>query len=219
MVRSSLGAVFVIGICVLGVAQVDAGNKCVCEEAGLIGAAYGACNRYCEVLNCDAPNPDGSANACNRVMDRFFELTGDLPPCEPVCPCAEGWLHPEFVPEGEVAASCYIQKTDFGVLIDFSVEGSPDENGNPPVSFAAVDIFDDEEERFHRVGCFSERYENPEADSSEDSGGFEMVSGFAEKSLRFNRQQRRIFKSCRSIVKRLIKKTGAECEIADLRTE
>ncbi len=223
MVRSSLGIGCVIAICVLGVVQVDAGNggnqKCVCEEAGLVGAAFGACNRYCEDLNCDAPNPNGSANACNRVLDRFFDLTGELPPCEPLCPCAGGWLDSDFIPEGEVAASCSVEITDNGKRMELLVEGSEDGSGNAPLSVAAVDIFDDEDFGYYRVGCASEHYEGGQFEPSEDSGSFEMASDFNEKTEYFNRQQRRIFKSCKAVFKRTVKRTGVECEVFDLREE
>lgn len=223
MVRFYFKVAVVLGVCLLGSFGVEANDRghqqCVCDEAGLVGSAYGACNRYCEALDCDAVNPNGSANACNKALDRFFDLTGELPPCEPVCPCATGWMNPEFVPEGEVSASCYIEISDIGKFIDFSVVGAPDGTGFAPASFGTTDFVDDEEGRFHRVGCFSERYESPGSGPSEDSGFFQMESGFAEEGLRVKRQQRQIFKSCTSILKRLVKKTGAECEVVDFRTE
>ena len=223
MVRSNLNIILLIGICVFGVTRVDAGNggnrQCICDEANLVGAAYGACNRYCEALDCDAPNPIGSANACDRAMDRFFELTGDLPPCEPLCPCAEGWLNPEFIPDGEVVASCYGEFTENGTFYELVLEGVPDENGNTPLSVAAADIFDDDVFGYHRVGCFSERYENLGAEASDDSGVFEMQSSFREESARIDRQQRRIFKSCKSVLEQIIEKIDAECEVVDNRGE
>ncbi len=61
----------------------------VCTAAGLVGAAWGLCNAYCEALDCDSDDPKASAKACSRVRANFQRTTGgDELPCEAVCPCS-----------------------------------------------------------------------------------------------------------------------------------
>ena len=53
-----------------------------CE--GQVGSAFGLCNAYCEAMDCDSDDPQASDIACDKVMDRFEQATGSLPPCESV---------------------------------------------------------------------------------------------------------------------------------------
>lgn len=53
------------------------------------GAAHGLCVAYCEAMDCDGQSPNASVNACTGVAERFFQITGELPPCERICPCWE----------------------------------------------------------------------------------------------------------------------------------
>ena len=54
----------------------------VCEAAGLSGQSYGLCNAYCEAMDCDAAEPQASANACDRVYAKIEAATGGgFPPC------------------------------------------------------------------------------------------------------------------------------------------
>ncbi|MDP2316956.1 MAG: hypothetical protein Q8P41_28950 [Pseudomonadota bacterium] len=50
----------------------------VCDDYS--GAAGGICVAYCEATDCDA-DPNASETACDRLYDRFVDLTGDEPPC------------------------------------------------------------------------------------------------------------------------------------------
>jgi hypothetical protein len=65
-------------------AQTDDGEtpavEAVCE--GQVGAAYGLCNAYCEAMDCDSNAPQASANACNKVLSKFMNITGNDLPCE-----------------------------------------------------------------------------------------------------------------------------------------
>ena len=46
------------------------------------GAAFGLCNAFCEAMDCDSDQPQASDQACERVLDRFYQITGsDIPPC------------------------------------------------------------------------------------------------------------------------------------------
>lgn len=63
------------------------------------GAAYGMCNAYCEAMDCELANdgdpltaPSASAAACDKVANRFQQLTGRELPCETSCPCASDLL-------------------------------------------------------------------------------------------------------------------------------
>lgn len=52
--------------------------EAVCDDYS--GAAYGTCVAYCEATDCDA-DPHASERACDRLYDRFVDLTGEEPPC------------------------------------------------------------------------------------------------------------------------------------------
>jgi hypothetical protein len=56
---------------------------------GQSGAAYGLCTSFCEAMDCDSTAPAASPTACNKVYDKFLQLTGAAPPCS--CPCSAGW--------------------------------------------------------------------------------------------------------------------------------
>lgn len=63
----------------------------VCD--GQVGAAFGLCNAYCEAMDCDYITPQASEKACTRVLDRFVQLTGDVPPCDAVAAfCGDGYM-------------------------------------------------------------------------------------------------------------------------------
>lgn len=52
----------------------------VCEDAGLLGAAFGLCVAFCEANDCDL-TPD--AVACERLRENYAKITGELAfPCE-----------------------------------------------------------------------------------------------------------------------------------------
>ena len=55
-------------------------EETVCENE--VGAAFGLCNAYCEAMDCDSDNPNANDIACQRVGDKFIQLTGQDLPCE-----------------------------------------------------------------------------------------------------------------------------------------
>jgi hypothetical protein len=65
----------------------------VCD--GQTGAAFGLCNAYCEAMDCDSDAPQASQNACNKVRDKFTQITGEGLPCDVVCPCVA--QYPGFI--------------------------------------------------------------------------------------------------------------------------
>lgn len=223
MVRSRIVTGLFFILCVAALGGVEAGdrhhNQSVCDEADLIGAAYGACNAYCEALDCAGPGEDQHGRACNQALDRFFELTGEYPPCEPLCPCASGWLNPEFLLSEIVATSCYAEISDIGKFVDLRIEGAPDENGEGALSAAALYMFDDDIEGSHRYGCFSERFEDRNFVLSEDSGNFEAFSSFRNEGALFDSQQNDMFNSCKKVLNKIIRSSGAECVENDIRSK
>jgi hypothetical protein len=59
-------------------------EEMVCDDAGLVGAAYGLCVAYCEANDCDT-FPD--SQACDRLFDNYVKLTGEESlPCDEVTP-------------------------------------------------------------------------------------------------------------------------------------
>jgi len=55
-------------------------EETICEDAGLLGAAYGLCVAFCEANDCDL-TPD--ATACQRLRDNYAKITGETTlPCE-----------------------------------------------------------------------------------------------------------------------------------------
>ncbi|HVH17411.1 MAG TPA: hypothetical protein VNF72_03850 [Myxococcota bacterium] len=57
-------------------------EESVCDDAGLVGAAYGLCVAYCEAQDCDA-FPDKPA--CDRLFDNYVKITGaECFPCDTV---------------------------------------------------------------------------------------------------------------------------------------
>jgi hypothetical protein len=53
-----------------------------CEATRLRGVPYGLCRAYCEALDCDGPDPRGSARACSRLARSFARRSdGGMPPC------------------------------------------------------------------------------------------------------------------------------------------
>jgi hypothetical protein len=54
-----------------------------CEDAGLPPGALGLCRAYCEALECNGPDPRGSARACERLAHNFTRRSnGAALPCE-----------------------------------------------------------------------------------------------------------------------------------------
>ena len=61
-----------------------------CEAPWINGAAFGLCNAYCEAMDCECRErtdcePHANDRACDRVRDRFIQLTARDLPCEAFC--------------------------------------------------------------------------------------------------------------------------------------
>ena len=55
-------------------------EETVCDDAGLVGAAYGLCVAYCEANDCEL---DPDAQECHRLRANFEKITGSTSlPCE-----------------------------------------------------------------------------------------------------------------------------------------
>ena len=62
--------------------QSPPAEETVCEDAGLLGAAYGLCVAFCEANDCEL-TPD--ATACQRLRANYAKITGEETlPCEAV---------------------------------------------------------------------------------------------------------------------------------------
>jgi hypothetical protein len=56
----------------------------VCDDAGLLGSAYGLCVAFCEANDCDTRTGQGKdERACEVLRDHYAQVTGELTfPCE-----------------------------------------------------------------------------------------------------------------------------------------
>jgi hypothetical protein len=55
-------------------------EETLCEDAGLLGAAFGLCVAFCEANDCDV-FPD--SQACDVLRNNYAKITGELSfPCE-----------------------------------------------------------------------------------------------------------------------------------------
>jgi hypothetical protein len=63
-------------------------EEAVCDESGLIGAAFGLCIAFCEANDCDQfPSKNGNKKACESLRANYTRITGELAfPCEETAP-------------------------------------------------------------------------------------------------------------------------------------
>jgi len=55
-------------------------EETICD--GLSGASWGLCTAFCEAMDCESENPQASANACAKVLERYRQKSGGTsPPC------------------------------------------------------------------------------------------------------------------------------------------
>jgi hypothetical protein len=60
--------------------QAPPAEETICEDAGLLGAAFGLCVAFCEANDCDA-FPD--SQACDVLRNNYAKITGEVTfPCE-----------------------------------------------------------------------------------------------------------------------------------------
>jgi hypothetical protein len=210
MVRSIISSFAVTGLVLFAVADVEAGKPrrhgSICDEAGLIGSAYGACNAYCEALDCDSLEPGGSERACKQAMNRFMNLTGELPPCEPVCPCSAAWRDEGFIDHDSIlVAECFGEKGDRFLFADLWV--ADEVTG----SQAAVSLafFDEPDGGLTSVACSA--LQDPEDPDNPLSGDFTMMNSFDPEPVQFSVQKNRIFRACEAEFQQLIERLGVEC--------
>jgi hypothetical protein len=210
MVRSIISSFVVTGIVLFAAADVEAGKPrrhgSICDEAGLIGSAYGACNAYCEALDCDSPEPGGSERACEQALNRFMKLTGELPPCEPVCPCSAAWRDEGFIDHDSVLfAECFGEKGEGFLFADLWVVDEL-KGSVAAVTFA---FSDDPDGGMNSVACSAVL--DPEDPENQVSGDFSMTSSFSPEPVQFNAQKNRIFRACEAEFQQLIERLGVEC--------
>jgi len=55
----------------------------VCDDAGLLGSAFGLCVAFCEANDCDAKLDQPDDRACSMLREKYARATGELfLPCE-----------------------------------------------------------------------------------------------------------------------------------------
>lgn len=227
MARFRMVIYLMIVICTAGTVLAEAGNRSgessVCEDAGLIGAAYAACHVYCEALDCDSDEPGGSERSCRNALARFEDLTdGATPPCEqpvgPMCPCSAAWNGDGFFPPNPDMSSstCTVDigSEDHGSLFlmvpDLS-DGS--------FSYAVLDILrlPDPENSWEYLNCSSVR--EPVVPGAPDTGAFAMANSYSPGAAGIHQFFEATFDACQadlmSIMQQFKDRYGLECEIVD----
>lgn len=225
MARFIISAFLGIGLCLFAVDVAEAGNRhersSVCEDAGLIGAAFAACNVYCEALDCDGDDPNGSERSCQRALNRFRDLTdGSVPPCTVpegvVCPCSAAWNQEGFFPANATFSECVVD-TDGDVLEHWHVYVADEPAGTS--GYATVDFADDEnpEHPYFWFGCST--FREPFERGAPDSGAFDMSNFYSPESPEFDRMQNDLFAVCKADLMAVIEEMGLECEVTDLSSQ
>jgi hypothetical protein len=219
MVKSNLlralgpGAIVVLSASLAFAGGHGKGGGSVCDESDLVGSAYAACHVYCESLDCDSVHPNGSATACDRSLDRFMELTGELPPCEPVCPCGSAWRDPQFSLEMVSGGMC-AEETD-ELTGNTSVVLMADDENAGAILFAGtqIEIFVDSFAADRTFSCASEQFPNP-AESSL-TGEFRISNTYRDESERSAALRLALYNSCRTEILALAERLGIDCESPD----
>jgi hypothetical protein len=208
-------------VCVFAAAAADAGGRhgkaSVCEDAGLIGAAYAACNVYCEALDCDGDDPRGSGRACQQALSRFQDLEeGALPPCVeaeiPQCPCSAAWNTEGFFPETPTFVECMAEGDGVNIR-HLHLLLADDATGSS--GWASLDFFNSEdiEAPFDWIACFTEH--QPLNPGDPETGGFEMSNYFHPVPAAFEQLQGQIYSACEADLRRIIEDLGVECDGID----
>ena len=85
-----LAAAMLVGLTNTAIAKTSDGETPAIEDIcdGEVGAAFGLCNAYCEAMDCDGDAPQASDRACDKVADKYLQVTGLFNlPCEDLtCP-------------------------------------------------------------------------------------------------------------------------------------
>lgn len=88
------------------------------------GAAYGLCNAYCQAMDCDSDTPSASITACQKVANKFEQITGRPVPCSESCPLYQNDNFPIFnrlVSTPSSATSCVYGFLGDGDITDLLV--------------------------------------------------------------------------------------------------
>ena len=173
MVRSIISSLAIAGLLLFAAADAEAGKPrqhgSICDEAGLIGSAYGACNAYCDALDCDSLEPGGSKRACEQAMSRFMKLTGEIPPCEPVCPCSAAWRDEGFIDHNSIlAAECIGEKAERFFFADLWVV----DEANGSVAAVTLAFSDEPDGGVNGVACSASLDQDDPDNPSQVVGGW-----------------------------------------------
>ena len=143
--------------------------------------------------------------ACENASKRFMKLTGELPPCEPLCPCAATWKSAEFFPGNVDFAECFVEMGEGFTLVSLTVFDEVEGE----MASATLHIDDMPGGGQNSVGCFAIR--EPDDPESPLNGGFDMNNYFVPEPLLFDRQQNQIFEACEAEFNALVEKLDVEC--------
>ncbi len=230
MVRTSICVLLMVVFCGLCSLPAEGGNHGrtpgVCEDAGLIGSAYAACNVYCEALDCDSDRPSGSERACENALARFEDLAdGSLPPCHApeglTCPCSAVWNGDRFFPEFPDPESIYCSVInggdEFASLFLSMVDPSDWSTVFATTGFMGVADMENPREI---VNCSSAK---ESIGQDPDTGVFQMENTYLPEAAGVYQFTRAIFDACQTDLLALMgeveERFGVVCETVDLTGE
>lgn len=84
-------------------------RETVCDDES--GTAFGLCNAYCEAMDCHLAEPQASQTACDKVSNKFTQITGRSLPCEATCPCMNIPEFADYVNGGASVNACLLNSS------------------------------------------------------------------------------------------------------------
>jgi hypothetical protein len=175
------------------------------------GAAYGLCVSYCEAMDCDSSEAVASSEACQNRFNRFFDLTGQEPPCESpppaesLCPCSTNWQHLELFPDPNSAtfSGCsYSEVLDPYILLQIGKQDTSEQ-------YRMIAANTDSEVGDELSQCYS--YSGSEWSGNDLEGGVVLQNIYPESSEMFDQMQDAFYEACFQEVVKIAEHFGIEC--------
>ena len=178
-------------------------------------AAYGLCVSYCEAMDCDSSEAVASSEACQSRFNRFFDLTGQEPPCESPppaespCPCSTNWQRLELFPDpnSSTFSGCGYSE----VLFPYPGKGIWLQIGDSDTTeqYRTIAVSTDSEVGDELTQCVS--YSGFEWSSDDLEGGIVLQNAYPETVEVFDQMQDNFYEACFQEVVKIAEHFGIEC--------